>query len=198
MEENDIESFVIEQCHMNNVDLNISDENRVIIDGVVCNGFFSYKNGKNITIGKSLFDYNSLLLHEFCHAMQYIEQDPVYLDIIKLDKDVDEIIDDWLSFKIEIEKNILKKYIDLLLSVELDCEKRVVKLIKDNNFNLDLDLYIKKGNSYLLFYKKMLKERRWYDIPPYEIEKIWKTMPNKFEDIQLTKRLSNLYDRCFF
>lgn len=152
---NKIESFIIEKCKLKNIKLSISNRERVVIDGIECNGYFNYKNGAEIIIakgGKSDFDFYSLLLHEFCHAIQYLENDSSYMKLIKLDKDIDEIVDDWLNFKIEISEKELKRYVYLLLDVELDCEKRVVKLIKDNNFNLDLDTYIKKGNSYLLFY----------------------------------------------
>lgn len=188
MKVNNIEMFIVEQCELKKIKLNIVDKERVVVDGIPCNGFFNYKNGMRIDIAKAnknSFDFNSLLLHEFCHALQYIE------------KDIDELVDEWLNFKIEIEKTKLKEYIDLLLNVELDCEIRVVELIKKNKFDLDIDLYTKKGNSYLLFYKKMLQVRKWYDIPPYDIREIWEKMPNQFQKMSLTKELSDLYDKCF-
>ena len=68
------------------------------------------------------------------------------------------IVWEWLDG--ENHRNITK-HISVARDLELDNEKRSVKLIKKFKLPIDVKLYIKKANAYVLFYNYMLITRRW-------------------------------------
>ena len=53
----------------------------------------------------------------------------------------------------------------------------VEKINKYTLTDIDKIEYVKKANSYVMFYGAILKTRKWYINSPYEIKEIWDKMP---------------------
>lgn len=144
--------------------------------GIKCSGWFDPDTDKPALVcSMNRPDFLEILVHEFCHMQQWIEQCPKWVEA----GDSMNYIDKWLSGK--NTKNI-KKYIDLSRDLELDNEKRSVKMIKKFNLDIDINVYIKKANSYILFYNWMLESRKW-SVPnnsPYKNERLLSAMPTNF------------------
>lgn len=178
-----VEDYIRSLCETCGVKLTIIDQEKVKIDGVLCNGYFKHHPFPEIIIakkGKSNFEYLSLLLHEYEHSSQFIEKDPLYMEYVNYPVDIDKAIENWLKGSEVIPFNEVKKMIQLLLDIEIDCEKRVLDTLQlYDEVEMDSHLYAKKANAYLEFYKVMLYERKWYKTPPYDIEDIFQSMPNR-------------------
>lgn len=197
-----VEKIINSKANKIGVKIHILDQEKVKINDIECNGFFYHDPNPAIYIAKknkNNFDYISLLLHEYCHALQFYERNPEYLKIIR--EDIDTKIDNWINGKLKLEKIEVSELIQTLLNVEYDCEKKVINLIKEENINIDITTYIKKGNAYLYFYPLMKKYKKWYKKAPYLIENIVDNMPSELMKIdidkKIDKRISKLFDQCF-
>jgi hypothetical protein len=193
-------------CIKNNVELIISPLNRVFYDHICCNGFFEpefaieatadHVLGKiNETItysgntrpalaasqgGKNDTEFLSLLAHEYCHMLQYLENSKLWLSSEQF-----SIFDEWLS-GVEVDKSLLESIWSGIILLEADCERRVVNLINELDLPLSITDYCRRANSYLFFYHWVKKHRKWYNKAPYEIDYILNAMPTRiFKDLTM-------------
>ena len=44
---------------------------------------------------------------------------------------------------------------------------------------INKEIYVKKVNAYLLFYKVLEKTRKWYQVAPYELSEVLDLVPSK-------------------
>jgi hypothetical protein len=100
-----------------------------------------------------------IFVHESCHVDQMIDKNSIWYDeSFNTEKD-------WLDLhtKGETKKSEkVKKYFKKIMELELDCEKRSVEKIKKYNLNIDINSYIKSGNSYLFSYYCFYHLKCWY------------------------------------
>lgn len=113
-------------------------------------------------------------IHEYCHFLQWREQ-----KIWNENVGCDSALDMWLS-GVNIANKKIEESIETLKRIEIDCEKRVVKLIKSENLSIDIEDYIRRANSYVLFYNVVREERLWYKKPPYNVDELVALMPSNF------------------
>ena len=87
----------------------------------------------------------------------------------------------WLERVVELTPEQMAVVIDKVQRVELDCERRSVRKILDNDLPLDVELYTKKANAYVWFYRALPLTRRWF-IAPYNNPKLLEIMPAHFDN----------------
>jgi hypothetical protein len=168
-------NFVKEECKKHKVKCVLKNTSYLKIEGITCSGLF-YPEGKLVVAMKSPMAYE-ILLHEYCHMTQWIEQTEEWKNHQKINPDQ---FSGWLN---GTPCRNIKKYIKWIIDVELDNEKRAVKMIKKINLDfIDINLYIKKANAYVQFYNWVLKNRKWSkpNKPIYKSEAVLSLVPSKF------------------
>jgi len=121
--------------------------------GIRCAGYFD-EEGMKLVVAVNHPLALGVLVHEYGHFTQWVENIPIW----KKAGSSLNYVEAWLNG--EEVKNI-KKWIALSRDLELDNEKRTVKLIKEFGLPIDVDLYTKRANAYVLFYNWLLTSRRW-------------------------------------
>lgn len=141
------------------------------------NGYFDEPPTFACAIGKPQKEWLLIFIHEYCHFCQWKEKEPKYLKVDKT-KGMEDY-DNWLAYKAELSPQVVKKCTRVVQEMELDCEKRVVEIIQNYQLPFDIKDYIKKANSYILFYNMVLKHRKWCKKKsPHEIQEIIDIMPD--------------------
>jgi hypothetical protein len=102
------------------------------------------------------------------------------IDLWRKANDSLEVIDKWLA---GVDVKDIEKHIGHSRDLELDNEKRSVEMIKKWNLPIDVSVYTKKSNAYVLFYNYMLHSRKWSkpSNSPYTNENILAAMSDKFD-----------------
>jgi len=81
--------------------------------------------------------------------------------------------------------------------LERNNEMRSVRLINEWGLSIDVDKYIKKANSYLMFYNWMKQTRRWCkpNNMPYHNKRVVAAMPTNFkmDYTKLPKKFETIY-----
>jgi hypothetical protein len=148
----------------------------VYLDGIPCSGFFD-ENKKILKVAGHNSDWFSILVHEYCHFLQYINQTKYYV-IYETRCNYDFFL--WINREINLNKKTIRKIIYYTIDMELECEKMTVNLIKKYNLPINIRKYIRGANAYLLFHNYVLKYRRWYKTKPYHLEELENTMKPHF------------------
>lgn len=167
----------------------------------VVSGYFSEED-REIRIDISDRTWIETLVHEFCHFLQYIENDPFYTCLEQGDTNFLSEAWDWLDGSLEFvstrRRNLVFRKI---LEMELNCEKRSVEMIKKFELPIDLDEYIFAAYVYINYYNFAKKYRTWLKIDTvlgsiFEI----KECAEKFGGISLDqdfKQLPKEYEEIF-
>lgn len=93
-----------------------------------------------------------VLLHEYCHLTQWIEDAPVWLAYR-------EDMWGWLEGKrIKNPQAAVKAVQD----VEADCERRTIRIAREMEAPIDLEAYARAANAYIHFHNVMADKRKWY------------------------------------
>ena len=160
------------------------------------NGYFDSDNRVlACATGKELNQWLPILIHEASHMDQYLENDPVFTDLLGLDETFK-----WNEGSEDVDFNKINNEIASGIAVEVDCEKRTVEKIKQYGleFVVGIEEYIQKSNSYVLFYLWMKKNRSWYKIgfEPYNVKSVYSKMPKTFEIdyTTMTQDVSEAFD----
>jgi hypothetical protein len=160
------------------------------------NGYFDSDNRVlACATGKELNQWLPILIHEASHMDQYLENDPVFTDLLGLDETFK-----WNEGSEDVDFNKINNEIASGIAVEVDCEKRTVEKIKQYGleFVVSVDEYIQKSNAYVLFYLWMKKNRTWYKIgfEPYNVKSVYSKMPKTFEIdyTTMTQDVSEAFD----
>jgi hypothetical protein len=153
--------FVKSECKKHGVRCDLRKVSYLRLSGnIKCSGYFDDddNNYPKLVVAANKKDWLEILVHEYCHMTQWLDQksgkfknwDPALRSIL--------VVNDWLSGK---KVRNIKYHMAKVRDLELDNEKRSVKMIKKWNLGIDLDMYIKKANAYILFYNHILTTRRW-------------------------------------
>ena len=143
-------------------------------NNIKCSGWFDEEK-MELVCAKNRGDFLDILVHEYSHFTQWIDQcEPWLKGYYGL-----TYVEEWLSGK---EVRNIKKHLASSRDLELDNEKRASKLIDKFNLSIDKDNYIKKANAYVQFYNWMYVSRRWSKPgnTPYTNKIIIEAMPNTF------------------
>jgi hypothetical protein len=121
-----------------------------------CNGLF-YINADEtptIKVAKGSLEeeeWIGILIHEYCHFLQWKEDCKIWRKFSNHDVKFEEIFS---------KPQKKKKVIEDLLSLELDCEKRSLRLIKANKL-IDAENYCKTANAVLFKYAYLYNKNKW-------------------------------------
>ncbi len=181
MNKNDREfiGYVVAECSKKNVKVSFENEKFVWSDGTRCSGYFDeYGRELVVAIKKSQRDFLPIIVHEFSHFQQWVENDPVFINMSK-NEELDGDMWEWMK-GVNIPMSRVRKSIRAYQNLELDCEKRSVEHIKNFNLSINIQEYIKMANVYILFYSLLLKTKSWYVNPPYSCGKLLKIIPENF------------------
>jgi hypothetical protein len=141
-----------------------------------------------IGINKPENEWLEVLLHEFCHFIQWKEQTKAWTDYYSL-------YTEQVHNK-EESKELLVATVDM----ESECEQNTIKLAKLIGYDIDPETYILKVNAYLVFYQIYEETRKWYKKAPFDDEEILSMMPKNIiknpMDYQTSKDLKSLYLKC--
>lgn len=181
---------VRKECKKYGVNCVLKNTKTVRLDGDSrCSGYF---DEENLVVAMKRPDAIQILVHEYCHLTQWVEQCDIWKLSVK-NKSHDKLYR-WLAG--ENVKDI-ETSISICRDLELDNEKRSVKMIKKFNLDIDIELYIKKANSYIQFYNYLLISRKWCkpNNTPYKNERLLESMPNKFNMNynKLSKKLLKIF-----
>jgi len=186
-------AYVVNTCIKHHITLNLDYSD----DSDYCGGRFDGDSIQiNINISES--DWLSVLVHEFSHLQQQIDNAKVWKGLnIKycgVKRNVISIYNDWINSK-RISKKIAKKCCKKIVQMELDCEKRSIKLIKKWHLSVNIPNYIKDANMVLYSYLCSLK----YCVIGNPSNKITQSMPKKFlKNTQSYFDTFYKYDKLFF
>jgi hypothetical protein len=167
--------MVKSECKKYGVKLDLRKGKYIRLMGFRCGGCFE-DTPPTLTVAMGHKESKALFAHEYCHLTQWA-------DGIQLWSQCAEslsILEGWLKGE---EVNDIEKHIAICRSLELDNEMRTSKIIEEYDLDIDLDLYIKKSNAYVLFYNWLLESRRWSKPgnSPYVNPRVLEVMSNKFD-----------------
>jgi hypothetical protein len=166
---------VRETCKPLGVKLYFGKGKRLRTESILLNGFFSDdKKILAVATKKPVTKWLEILVHEYGHLIQYKNQ-------TKRWKEINDDVWEWLYYKGDFSEKKIEKSIESTSYMELECEQIAVKTLRQFDLGIDIDSYIKRANSYLLFYQCLKYTRKWYGSgkAPYEIKEIYEKMPNK-------------------
>lgn len=184
-------------CKSNQIGLYLYDQKFLIDDGDKFGGWFC-PNKRELHCSfpnKLQTKYVELLVHESCHMDQFINQTPKWVK--EQDNDSLSIFWEWLKnpTKININQHLLNVQL-----MEAECEQLSIQKIIDLDLGINIQQYIQKANSYLLFYTVLKETKKWCDYPPYKFKEIWKQMPSDkiLQKFSISKELKALYkSKCY-
>ena len=174
--------FVKDECKRLGVKTHIKDVKYVKLSPTIkCSGYFDEADpdkGAILAASMGKPDGLEILVHEYCHLTQWQDEFPLWKQAAK----ALPIIDEWLAGKYK-RPETLKKAFEIAISLERDNEMRSVRMINEWGLSIDVDKYIKKANSYLMFYNWMKQTRRWSkpNNQPYHNKRIVEAMPTNFK-----------------
>lgn len=128
-------------------------EPRVYSGNVSCGGFFDGDNKiLAVATGRDREHWLGVLLHEYSHLTQWVENQPVWHQYR------DEMWD-WLEGKRIRNPEAAVRSVQ---ATEEDCERRTIRLILEMRAPVDLERYIRGANAYIHFHNTILETRKWY------------------------------------
>lgn len=201
MKNEDFYNQKIEELRQEGVTLKLSESDHILYMETRCSGFF-IDSPLTFALAKGRKDSFEIFLHEYSHFTQYKENSPFWTGNKIHSFEAGDIIDLWISGKVDLNPVQLDDIFRRVMAVEYDCEQRTVQLIKDNSLDVNIENYIKKANAYVLSYQLVKKYRRWYveGMSPYSVESIIEKMPSEWKDINevLSEELEIAFRPSFF
>lgn len=159
-----------------------------------CGGWFDQAKMELKVAYKNKYGFE-ILIHEYCHYLQWKNDNKFFNEKVK---EVG-IVFDWLAGE-DYSNYKINKAIRNTIELEWDCEKRALELIKSYKLPVDVEVYIKTSNAYLLFYHIVESERKWSKKSPYNDKKILDLVSNERMDLDyylnkdnITKELRERY-----
>lgn len=151
---------------------------------VYCSGFFQDNHDGTaslyIATGKPKKDWIPVFLHEFSHAVQCVNKDRVYEDMVRR-RDYEAVLSKYVRGSRLVSKRLAFEAVKKTILMELDCERKALRYIKKYKLEgyLNIEELTQKANSYLLFHHVYFETKKWYKVAPYEIKAVWSKMPKK-------------------
>ena len=186
--------FVKNECKRLGIRTHIKDVKYVKLSPKIrCGGYFCDEEGI-LACSMGANDGLEILVHEYAHLTQW-------QDGYKLWKKAGRalpVIDEWLEGKYK-RPQTLQRAFEIAIELERNNEMRSVRLINEWGLSIDVDKYIKKANSYLMFYNWMKQTRRWCkpNNMPYHNKRIVAAMPTNFklDYSKLPKQFETIYKK---
>jgi len=198
MNEAEFEKFVKSECKKHGIKILLSNSKKIYWDDEKKNECSGYFDEANLTLAcaKKNSHYFTVLIHEYCHMTQYLDNCKEWSDSNKHNSH--GVMEEWL---LGVDHDNIEFYLGLCRDVELDNEKRAVKLIKKLELPVDINLYIQKSNAYVQFYNYLLYSRKWCttDTSPYSLSSIYSKMPTKFNMRydRISKKVKRIFDEAY-
>lgn len=122
-------------------------------DGTESGGFFCEET-KTIAVGcgGSGDAWLGILLHEYCHLTQWVEDSPLW-------RGCSDDMWRWLAGKRVKNPAAAVRSVQ---AVEEDCERRTIRLIRELDAPIDVERYTRSANAYLHFHNVIRDKRKWY------------------------------------
>jgi hypothetical protein len=163
----------------------------VLADGCKCRGYYEGET-KKIVVSINNADAEPTFVHEFCHFMQDVEQDPIYT------KSRDDF---WWSLDTDKWKVVDWDSVLDYIALERDCELRVIEFSQTYNL-FNNKKYAQNTNAYLYFYQYVFLTNHWPSTHALYNSKLTRKMPNtvlpleKFEkiDMDVMKEYAKYFD----
>ena len=177
-------SFVKDECKKNSVKFKPYKRSYIkLTDDIKCGGFFDDGSDPKLRKATLAFaqgrkDFLELMVHEYCHMTQWIDG----IGLWEISASSMSTIDEWLS-GVDHPMEEVEAALNASRELELDNEKRSAEMFKKWDLPVDVNLYIKKSNAYVLFYNYMKISRKW-SAPgnaPYTNKNILDAMSDKFD-----------------
>jgi hypothetical protein len=123
-----------------------------------CSGLFYMDANDNPILkiakgGSEEEEWFGILLHEYCHFLQWRDDSKIWNNFCDHDVTYSEII---------IKPEKYKKELQALMELEINCEKRAVNIIKSNNL-FNHKEYVQCANAILYKYAFLHKYHKWPD-----------------------------------
>ena len=182
--------YVKEQCALYGIKCLIRPVKYVKLSGnIQCGGWFD-ETEKQLVCASNRPDFLQILVHEFSHLTQWVDQWQAWR------RGIGGIgyVDEWLGGK---KVANIRKHLAYSRDLELDNEKRSVKHIKKFNLSINIEDYIRRANAYVLFYNRLFITRKWATNKnsPYSNPLIYNKMPKTFR-VNYTSSCSK-YNKIF-
>lgn len=184
--------YVYDVCDYNGVNV-IFDPNDRITDenGCMYSGYFygepeAYQGELAVAVGVEMERWLPILVHEFGHCLQWIEDSPFWYITYFEDEDFDayESLSLWTMGEKDLAPSQAQQFAKLVRMLEHDCDQRAVQLIEQFDLPIDKQQYIQQSNAYHLYFNYVGKTGNWsYHQPrPYVDEAVWGHMPTQWLD----------------
>jgi hypothetical protein len=166
------------KCKEYNVKLVLKNTKKIkLSDNIYVGGYFWDEPDKyELACALKNPEYLNLLVHEYSHMEQWVENSSIWKDAKYVTH-----VDEWLEGR---DIRDIDQKIDRVKMFELDCEKRALENIKKFNLPINTKMYIKKANSYILFYNYLKESRKWSKPgkAPYapKNNELWSLCPTRF------------------
>jgi hypothetical protein len=131
----------------------LSPTKTVESDGVQVGGYFD-EDARVLAVATDRQEESWLgvLLHEYCHVTQWVEDTPVWLAYR-------QEMWDWLAGKrIKDPRGAVMA----VQATEADCERRTIRLARELEAPIDLETYARAANGYIHFHNVIADRRKWY------------------------------------
>lgn len=189
---------IYDNCNKKGINIKLVKRKAIMCDGSRISGYFDETIPIiKVAICKPVKEWFSILIHEYCHSIQWINQTKPWTSVYTgPDNCALTSFENWLC---GTDYKDIKKYIKIIQNLELECEKLAIDIIKKYNIPLDINHYIQAANAYIYLYSWLYYIRKWPNIMPYQNKQIVKQMPTRFlkkYDIE-SKRIYNIYSDAY-
>lgn len=174
----------LETCSKYNIPITLSNTYTVTWADIYCAGYFEEDPLQFATACAGHYNYwLRVFVHESCHMDQWIEKSDLWtFKIPGFVENPTTIFDKWITKKIEISDDIKETLINYIVNVELDCERRSIDKIRKFDLPIDINTYIRQGNTYIWSYRLIGETRDFECTTIYSTPQIWKHMPTHFNN----------------
>jgi hypothetical protein len=202
-------TLIKDHLYLYNVGFNIYLEEHLMEDWAKHQGEFgakptyikTKKNGQlNIAVSRPMNVWFPILLHEYCHFQQWVDNDADWL-AASGKPDSSNVM--WEYIKGEREKTeFVRRHIAKVKAMELDCERRTCEMMTNYTHIKSREQYAKEAGAYIYFHDFIYKTGKWYsknkgkrtldskeivDLMPSSMEGDYEVMP---------KGLHKLFEEC--
>lgn len=163
---------VAAQCATHGISFRLFRSRNLRSESILYTGSF---DGKSIQVatGNDRAPWLETLVHESCHLDQSIANTRAYRE---LGDSIDKI-ETWLKNPKATSRGIKSAFLKVI-RMELECERMSVAKIIKYGLPLDIERYIQRANSYLIFHHVVLNTRKWENSKKEDMK--WPYMPTKF------------------
>jgi hypothetical protein len=131
----------------------LSPSKMVNSSNVECGGYFcDEQKVLAVAVDRSEEAWLGVLLHEYSHLTQWVEQTPIW-------RDYRADMWDWLEGRRIKDPAAAVKSVQ---EVEADCERRTMRLARELEAPINLETYARSANAYIHFHNVMADKRKWY------------------------------------